>query len=319
MGKFSIRIFAALIFLGQILIAEAHPGIGMVYDGKDTIYYTDLEHIWKYDISTGIKSIVIPNVHSHELYLDSAGSLYGEHYFYVQEEQKFNNYIWKYSKEGAFSIIRPEKDGENTDFSFIRDKHFNAIQFNTKDGITEIRKVFTDSSRLIHRQAFKDLRWKSFNRNNELLFIDLYSLYKIDHTEQIQLLVEDLSSMKFPFSFNDEKHNVYGAWSDSNDNTYVAIYGGRIIKRIDKDKEISTIYKSSFFWSPLNGLFDKENQLWVMEGSLWGDVRIRKVEQANELKSNGLPIWVLFTFLLIVFLLMLRKKRKTALSDAGIY
>lgn len=319
MGRLLIRLIATCCFLIQSLKVEAHPGIGMVYNGNNTIYYSDLEHIWKYDLTNAKASILIPNIHSHELSIDNLGNLYGEHYYYVEEEQKFKNYIWKYSTEGELSIIRQEQEGENTDFSFIRDNDFNAIQFSLNGELTEIRKILQDSSHLIAKLAFQDLRWKSLNKYNELFIIDLHSLYRIDSAGRLELLAKDLSDTKFPFSFNDEKHNVYGVWSDDKMNTYVAIYGGRQVKRIDEDKNITTVHKSSFFWSPLNGQFDKNGQLWVLEASLWGDTRVSLVKKNIEFNSDSLMMWMLFALISILTVLFLRRKRKTVLLNFGIY
>lgn len=319
MGRLLTKLIVACYFVIPSLKVVAHPGIGMVYDGNSTIYYTDLEDIWKFDITVNEASVLIPNIHSHELCLDSLGNLYGEHYFYVEKEQKFKNYIWKYSTESGFSIIRKEQDGENTDFSFIRDAAFNPIQFSQSGELTEIIRVIEDSSQVVTKQKFQDLRWKSISQYNELFLVDLHSLYRIGSANRLELIAKDLSETKFPFSFNDEKHNVYGVWSDEEKNSYVAIYGGRQIKRIDELKNIQTVYQSSFFWSPLNGLFDKEGQLWVMEGSLWGDTRILKIEQSEVLHSFGMWLWVLFSLILLVSILMFKRSRKRASFYFGIH
>ncbi|HET6768433.1 MAG TPA: hypothetical protein VFH08_13575, partial [Chitinophagaceae bacterium] len=53
-----------LIMILLPLIARPHPGIGIVKDCKGNIYYTALKQVWK--ITNGIKTIVVPNVHTHE-------------------------------------------------------------------------------------------------------------------------------------------------------------------------------------------------------------------------------------------------------------
>lgn len=63
-----------LIFLLPA-IGQAHPGVGIVKDSKGNIFYTDLKQVWK--ISNGIKAVVLPNVHTHELYIDKNDNLYG--------------------------------------------------------------------------------------------------------------------------------------------------------------------------------------------------------------------------------------------------
>ena len=72
----------------------AHPGIGIVKDSKGNIYYTDLENVWKISLD-GNKSKVVSNVHTHELYMDERGNLYGEHLWYNGESQNtWGHYDW---------------------------------------------------------------------------------------------------------------------------------------------------------------------------------------------------------------------------------
>ncbi len=58
------------------LFGQAHPGVGIVKDSKGNIYYTDLKQVWK--ITKGNKTVVVPDVHTHELYVDQNDNLYGE-------------------------------------------------------------------------------------------------------------------------------------------------------------------------------------------------------------------------------------------------
>ena len=67
--------------LAPVKESFAHPGIGIVKDRKGNIYYTDLKQVWKIDKS-GTKTMVVNNVHSHELYMDAEDNLYGEHLWY---------------------------------------------------------------------------------------------------------------------------------------------------------------------------------------------------------------------------------------------
>ena len=78
-------LIVVLTFLIGSTIAFAHTGIGIVMDKHGNVYYTDLKQIWKIS-PDGTKRIVVPNVHTHELYLDSLGNLYGEHLRYEGEQ-----------------------------------------------------------------------------------------------------------------------------------------------------------------------------------------------------------------------------------------
>jgi len=54
---------------------RAHPGWGIVVDTPDNVLYTDLKQVWQIG-ADGSKTIIVPDVHSHELYLDSRGVLH---------------------------------------------------------------------------------------------------------------------------------------------------------------------------------------------------------------------------------------------------
>jgi hypothetical protein len=58
--------------------AIAHPGWGIVVDRAGNVFFTDLKQVWRIG-TDGTKTVVVPNVHTHELFLDSAGTLHGEH------------------------------------------------------------------------------------------------------------------------------------------------------------------------------------------------------------------------------------------------
>lgn len=78
-----------LLFLLLILnwyAVQAHPGIGILEDSKGNVFYTDLKQVWKISPS-GEKTVAVPGVHTHELYLDGDDNLYGEHLWYTGEQK----------------------------------------------------------------------------------------------------------------------------------------------------------------------------------------------------------------------------------------
>jgi len=52
-------IYLTIFFVLTFLPSDAHPGIGIVYDENETIYYKDLNLVWKLNIRTG-KSDLFP-------------------------------------------------------------------------------------------------------------------------------------------------------------------------------------------------------------------------------------------------------------------
>ena len=105
-------------------ITKAHPGIGIVKDSKGNIYYTDLRHVWK--ISNGVKSVIVPDVHTHELHIDKNDDLFGEGGYYDDKADKFYHYLWVYHQNGKIdTVIGMKQAYVEQDFSLTRDKNGN--------------------------------------------------------------------------------------------------------------------------------------------------------------------------------------------------
>jgi hypothetical protein len=272
----------------------AHPGIGLVYDGDHTLYYTDLVHVWKVNTKTGEKEIAIPDIHTHELVMDSEGNLYGEHYWYVESEQKFKNYIWKFDPQGNFEKIRGDQYGENQDFSFVRDRNFSSYDIQQNGKLFNIVKRDTTHSFILSRAPLKHPTWKYISADQSFFFADFPDIYRVKNN-QIAKIARNIASSRIPFSIQSDQHSIYGIWTDAQNQVYVALYSGRMVKKIDDQGMVSTVLTTGFFWTPVNGVFDNQGDLWLMEAQLNGRIRLRKVPQ-EDLDDN--PSFLLENILL---------------------
>ena len=119
---------ALSLFLLAILWAApalAHPGVGIVMDARENVFFTDLTHVWKI-AKDGKKTIAVHNVHTHELFLDSAGNLFGEHLWYEGDAtKKWGHRIWRLASDGSLSDVIPAREGFRTGYSFVRDSAGN--------------------------------------------------------------------------------------------------------------------------------------------------------------------------------------------------
>ena len=307
----SFLCLAIALMASEVLFA--HPGIGLVYDGHRYIYYTDLNHIWKLNTESGEREIVLQDVHSHELFLDKMGNLFGEHYWYDATKESFKNYIWKLDSKKNFSIIREEISGENTDFGFVRDSLYRSYSIEQTKGQFSIIGKDSTHSEILHSADLQKPGWKYINRHGALYFTDTQSLY-VFQKDQLLKLASNLASSRFPFSFQADDHNLYGIWQSADKNIFLANYGGRLVKRINQQGEVTNVLKSDFFWSPVNGVFDKDQQLWLMESSVLGQVRLRKVKGTLKPISRPFLLENIFITLFVLFFisglydLILKKK-----------
>jgi hypothetical protein len=253
----------------------AHPGIGLVIDSKGNIYYTDLRQIWK-QTPNGEKSVVVPNVHSHELYMDKHDNLFGEHYWYESAQNKFYHYQWCLKNTGEL-IHLSENLVANTpipDFSFVRDDNGNMYWYEKAktDTIHFIKRDTTGHKTKIASGLFKDIRWMFSTPNGEAYFLDLDDLYSITSDNKIELVAKNLCTGTLWTIFAGKKHSVFGVWFDNAGNIYTAVTEDKCIKKINQNGEIAIVYKSEN-GSPINGLFDSSGSLWVLD-----NVGVKKVE-----------------------------------------
>ena len=293
-----------------LLTVQAHPGIGLVYDGNHTLYYTDLNHVWQLDTRTGDSSIYIQDIHTHELAIDSEGNLYGEHYWYEESQEQFWNYIWKKALNGNFQKIREDQVGENVDFSFVRDSNFNGYAIQANNGEFEITKSDSLTTTSWHTLELNRPGWRYLTKSGDLIFSDYPKIYRVNGSG-VGVIAPDLSSSRFPFSLQDKTHHIYGIWEDQAGAIYVALYGGRQIVRINPEGEEEIVLKTGLLWSPVNGVIDRDANLWLMEARMDGAIRLRKVEkaqlEAGQSFNTENVVLILMLLILGMALLTLRK------------
>ncbi|HVG42645.1 MAG TPA: hypothetical protein VM888_13630, partial [Chitinophagaceae bacterium] len=153
-----------LVFIILLIpfIVRAHPGVGIVKDSKGTIYYTDLKQVWK--IIKGNKIIAVPNVHTHELWVDKNDDLYGEGGYYDDKTKKFYHYLWVYRSSGQIDTVVGMKEAYvHQDFSLARDKSGNEYyikQFIRNPDTTHIyRKTPEGKESILANGNFKGVVW----------------------------------------------------------------------------------------------------------------------------------------------------------------
>src|SRR5262245_21079432 len=95
---FAIAFFATTSF--------AHPGVGIVQARNGSVYFTDLKQVWKIRLD-GTTVVAVPNVHTHELCLDSDDCVLGEHMWYETASGKWMHRAWRLDQDGILSDVVP--------------------------------------------------------------------------------------------------------------------------------------------------------------------------------------------------------------------
>ena len=173
---------------------------------------------------------------------------------------------------------------------------------------------------------FKDIRWMYATKGGIIYFTDLTDLYKLDKKGKFTLLAKNLHERTSIFEYGSLKHNIFGIWTDKDENIYTAIMGGQLVKKITQDGKVKHVAYSSGGWKPTGGVFDNEGNLWLLETRFDNSVRIRKIDYKKmEEKPATATYWfnkmrpvliisVLASLLLKLIFLIAKRVRKKEMN-----
>lgn len=262
-----------ITFLQLTILTIAHPGVGIVMDSKGNVFYTDLKQVWKID-GQGRKTVVVNNVHTHELYIDEADNLYGEHLWYNGERlNTWGHYVWRYSADRKFEKIIPDTEGFLTNYSFVRDHHGNMF-WADRDAACQ-RVVKHDRNGItskIGNSCFENIRWMTATPAGNVYLVDLTGLKMVNRWGQVKTLSAQLAEQRA-----NDPHQVMGLSADKNENVFVAVYGAGKIKKVTPAGQVFTVAETAASWSPTGVLSAPNGDLWILECSPANEVRVERI------------------------------------------
>lgn len=286
------KYFFFIVTICAATFAFAHPGIGIVKDSKGNIYYTDLKQVWMIEPG-GNKKVVVPGVHSHELFIDENDNLYGEHLWYNGEtSDTWGHYAWRLKPNGELVREVPKTEGFLEDYSFARDEAGN-MYWVQRFTVTKFMKRSPDGKiSVLAEGRFKFIGWIYCSKDGTIYFTDSNKLYRLRPDGSFQVMADDLGSKTPAFTMAGRNYDGYGIWADPEDNIYVAMIGSKKINRIDTSGNVKTIYYSGSIWTASSGVFDNANNLWLLEYSATGSTRVRKIpaRQLTATIESGRPL-----------------------------
>jgi hypothetical protein len=261
---------AALVLVLAAAAAHAHPPIGIVVDRAGNIYYSDLKQVWR-QAPDGRKTVVVPNVHTHELYLDAAGNLYGENLWYEGEAiNRWDFYVWRRSPGGRVQTVYGPKREFRTDYSFVRDAAGNHYWADRDHNAIMKNKA------VLARGKFRDIRWMTATPNGTVYLIDAVDLVQVSPNGAIRTIARNLSKPRFLRPDIGAHHLLMGLWTDARGNVYVADYAQGQVLRVAPNGAVSVAATSTLPWSVVGGTFAPNGQMWLLEWSVGNEVRVRK-------------------------------------------
>ena len=286
------KLLLAAVLLLLAAPAWGHPGVGIVMDSHGNIYYTDLKQVWKIS-PDGKKSVAVPSVHTHELYLDADDNLYGEHLWYEGEAtDKWGHYVWRLGADGKLTQIIPPRAGFREDYhdlSFVRDRAGNMYWAERGARPVVIRKIAPDgkTTNLAADAGLSDVHWMTAAPDGTLYLTDGPDLVRIapdGKTVRLARGLKERSWSQLLTWFNDT-HNLMGLWTDSRSNVYVAAFGARKVKRVSPEGRVEVVAESPLGWAPTGGMVAPNGDLWLLEYADPFAVHVRRISREGTVRT----------------------------------
>ena len=263
--------------------SSAHPAASVVTDAQGNVYYSDLERVWRVS-PAGRKQVVVKGVHTHELSIDAAGNLYGEHLWYEGEKtDKWGHYVWRLTPAGRLEHVYPAREGFRTDWSFVRDAAGRMYWAATGNGgRPEIRRKDAKGAiATIASGPWGEVRWMAVAADGTLFFTSLadgrHDLYRVSAAGAVTRLGHDLAPHKLSDLLFSPRHATFGIWPDRRGGAYVAVPADRVVKHVSAAGKVTVVARSRLRWSPTGGMLARDGALWILEGGFPDAARLRRI------------------------------------------
>jgi len=256
--------------------AGAHPGVGIVRDRQGNVFYTDLFQVWRIT-PAGQKSVVVPNVHTHELAIDSLGNLYGEDSRYLgsgEGDDRYRHRIWRRRPDGRVTDIVPWRAGFWREYGFVHDRAGAMYWIKCPARRCSIHRrerpdARTRTTVLAAPERFAHpINWMAASATEAgvLYVVDGPALRRVDASERVTTVAANVGSQ------------LMGLWPTSTGDVYVAVHAARAVVRVNlASGRITTAARSPAPWAPSGVLVAPDGALWVLEYSTASTARVRRI------------------------------------------
>jgi sugar lactone lactonase YvrE len=277
------RAAIAAVFLVGLLEerAQAHPGTGIVVDRGGRIFFTDLARIWRLD-PDGRLSVAVPSTHTHELYMDAAGNLFGEHLWYESGSDRFRTRAWKLAPDGKVSKVLPPTKHFPAFVSPIVDAAGNRYVADVNNNVRETSRIFRTSPAgdrvLLAGGAWgqrdgrgADARFGSIGgmavgADGNLYVSDGPSIRKVFPDGRVTTIARDgLLSPALSVLPGGRSNHLMGIAVDSRGTVFVANHARRSVVAVNARGRMRTLARAGFPWSPTGVTATAAGDLLVLE------------------------------------------------------
>jgi sugar lactone lactonase YvrE len=292
---------AASALLLTAASAAAHPGIGIVVDGRGRVAFTDLKSVWRWEPGGRVTEIV-PRVHTHALRLEQDGTLVGEDLHYDAALNQFVTAVWRLSPEGHLS--RGQATGESPfDFSGTvgadGSVYFSRVDNNRRD-VSEIYRQRPDGRK--ERLAggaygyadgagkaarFGPIGALAVGPDGAVYATDAPAIRRVAPDGSVTTLARGgplLEATLLRRLMGGRYGHLMGIAVDGAGNAFVANCGGGRVVKVTRAGTVTSVLESGGAWAP-SGVTLAGGDLYVLE---WGGalgVRVRKLSARGEVTT----------------------------------
>ncbi len=274
---FTIFVFCLFAFALTPVEARAHPGWGIVIDDQNQIYFGDVisNIIWKITVDGRLQAVAA-NKHSHSLYRDEAGNLYGEHVYYDPSGGRWISSVWKLAPDGHLLDRVPQTSHPVAGSVALMDREGNI--YSVRGGASENQRtelIRRAPDGLITVLAGGE-RGHADGRGSAAQFRYIVgmawgpdgSLYVTDASSVRRIMMDGTVTTIGSDPLNGVERGpdprILGLTVDSAGNVYVADYDRRSVRRIATDGNVTTSVECGLFWSP-TGVIAHGDDLFILE------------------------------------------------------
>jgi len=281
--------------------ARAHPAWGIVVDRKGTVYFSDLETIWRVD-PKGQLAIMRRGEsgrHIHELAVDPNGTVRGQDYAYLPERQRYEEAIWEMAPSGKIVWIVPPTEHLPRGTSLWADASGTMYSIeqnaNTRKS-TVILKRSSDGRVTVlaggaygHRDGtgaaarFTDLVGTFVGPDAALYLSDGATIRRVSFGGVVTTLADGVDVVP-PLPRNDrlEYGQLMGLAVTAAHEVFVADFRDRRVVKVDARGRKQVVLTASPPWSPTGVAVGADGSVYVLEvGFLppgtWTKPRVRRI------------------------------------------
>lgn len=290
------------LLLGWLPPVSAHPAWGIRVDSEGEVFFADVERnrVWKIS-RRGTLLPVIAGKHSHDLFLDQADNLFGEHVYYEAATGRWISSQWQFTaKDKLIELSEPTanpprgtgllRDAAGNFFAVERDAQHVRLLKRAPDGqVTVLAGGARGHADGPGEQA-------KFNLVEALALSSDGALYVRDgaciRRVQMDGLVTTVGDCPLAGVARGENPRILGLTTDGRGNVFVADTEQGVVRKIGADNRVSLVLETGWFWRP-TGVTVANGELYVLEAlpesplMVLGAVGIGPYLRVQKLAANG--------------------------------